>query len=117
MESSIQLFTDQAVLGLIGKRIREYRVNRNHTQARLAAEAGIGKRTLERIESGESVQLISIIRVMRSLEIMSNIEMLIPRISPSPIQQLERKGSTRKRASSSIRESRPKSEWTWGDES
>jgi putative transcriptional regulator len=44
--------TDEAVLRELGERLSAARVSRNLTQAHVAEEAGISKRTLERLEAG-----------------------------------------------------------------
>ena len=46
-------FSDQAILQELGARIANTRLERNLTQADLAKEAGVSKRTVERLESGE----------------------------------------------------------------
>ncbi|MEQ1641960.1 MAG: helix-turn-helix transcriptional regulator, partial [Pyrinomonadaceae bacterium] len=58
--------TDQALLKEIGERIAGVRLNKNFTQADLAEQAGVSKRTVERLEAGESVQITSLIRLLRS---------------------------------------------------
>ena len=57
--------TDEAILQELGQRVARSRLNRNLTQARLADEAGVSKRTVERIEAGYSTQLSNLIRVFR----------------------------------------------------
>lgn len=59
--------TDAAVLAELGERLARLRLQRNLTQAQLAREAGVSKRTLIRLERGESSQVTNLIRVVRSL--------------------------------------------------
>ena len=54
MRISDQL-TDKAVLTELGQRLERRRIDAALTQAQLAQEAGISKRTLERIESGVAI--------------------------------------------------------------
>lgn len=49
--------TDAAVAQILGERIARYRFEAGLTQAELAERAGIGKRTVERIEAGLGVEL------------------------------------------------------------
>ena len=49
---------DAAILVELGSRIARLRLERNLKQAELAAQAGIGKRTLERMEAGGPTELI-----------------------------------------------------------
>lgn len=111
--------TDDAILKELGERLARSRLNRNLTQAQLANEAGVSKRTVERIEAGHSTQLSNLIRVSRALGLLANFNFLIPEPIPSPIEQLKLRGRVRERASASSRTTLigfPSDEWTWGDE-
>ena len=107
---------DSAILKQLGKNLADHRINQNFTQARLADESGISKRTLERMESGESIQFISLIRVLRALGMIENLNALIPELGPSPIQLIDSKGSMRKRASSVNANQAAEKQWKWGDD-
>lgn len=107
--------SDPIVLAELGKRLARYRLNRNQTQAALADESGVSLRTIIRIEQGESVQLTNMIRVLRALHLLENIEALVPQPQVSPIQQVKMHGKRRQRASSPD-ERKPGKPWTWGDE-
>jgi len=107
--------TDEAILAELGRRIARRRIEREWSQAELAAQAGIGKRTLERIEAGASAQLVSLIRILRALDLLPLLEQLFPDDSPRPMELLKLKGKTRQRAptASRIREARP---WSWDED-
>ena len=60
--------TDTAVLHEIGDRLERRRIDAGLTQAQLAEEAGISKRTVERIEAGHSTDFVMLLRVLRVLE-------------------------------------------------
>ena len=113
--------TDAAVLKELGHRLARRRLRENLTQAQLAHEAGISKRTLNRLERGESSQLASLIRVLRSLGLLGNLDPVVPLPPPSPIELLRATPRERRRASPSAKRSRPSSTpappstWTWGD--
>ena len=109
--------TDQAVLKELGKRIAQYRINANLTQKTLANEAGISKRTLERLETGHSIQLSGLIRVLRSLELLNNLSALVPDAGPRPMDLLKMKGEKRRRASSTRKTDDSGEPWTWVDPS
>ena len=47
-----QLLADEAILAELGKRITRRRLDLELTQAAVAEQAGIAKRTLERVEAG-----------------------------------------------------------------
>ncbi|WP_170565703.1 helix-turn-helix domain-containing protein [Ruegeria atlantica] len=99
----------------IGQRLARLRLARNVTQATLAERAGIGVRTLRRLEAGEPSTLDTFLRVATALELEDAILSSLPEGNIRPIERVSRKGSERKRASPSS-ERAAKSTWTWGDE-
>lgn len=113
MKISAEL-TDNAILKILGHRVAAARIRRNLTQAALAEAAGIAKRTLEGIEAGRSPRLLSLIRVLRVLDLVDGLEVAVPEVAPSPLERWKSGKSERRRASSKRRES-PPGEWQWGD--
>ena len=109
--------SDKTILKELGYRLGQYRLNRNMTQGDLAEEAGVSKRTLHRIEHGESTHISNMIRILRALNLLGNLEALVPEPAISPIQQLKMQGKKRQRASSPAEKTDPKSPWSWGDDS
>lgn len=112
-----QRLTDSATLEAIGQRIARHRLDQNLTQAQLSEEAGVSKRTLVRLESGESTQVTNLLRVLRALGLL-NLDSIVPAPLPStplpspplpgapvpsPIAQLRPQQPSRKRASPSPR--------------
>jgi len=91
--------TDEAVIRELGKRLARHRLERNLTQADLAHEAGVNSRTISLIESGRSTTLGSLVRVLRALDILDALDQMLPASGPSPIEELERAGKVRERAS------------------
>ena len=108
---------DDAVLEELGSRLARRRLDLQLTQAQLAEQAGISKRTVERIEAGAAAQTLSLIRILRGLDLLQGLDHLVPESGPRPIDLLKLKGKERKRASSRHTASRPPTEWTWGDDS
>ncbi len=108
--------SDEAILKEMGERITRYRLNQDKSQALLAQEAGVSHRTLIRAEHGQSVQASSLMRILRALQLVENLNALIPEPVVSPVQQLKMQGKQRRRASS--KSAQPKSErsWSWRDE-
>ncbi len=107
---------DAGVLTELGQRIVHVRLQQNLTQIGLAEQAGISKRTLERMEAGGSVQLSSFIRVCRALDLLERFDALIPEVAPGPMAQLKLRGKARKRASSAKQPAAAYGPWTWGDD-
>lgn len=112
-----KLLTDDAILVELGERISSRRLELQLTQAEVAEQAGIAKRTLERIEAGHSAQMSSLIRLLRVLDGLQGLEGMIPESGPRPMDLLRRKGKLRQRASKRRPSDRPGKPWTWGDES
>lgn len=107
--------TDDAVLAELGARIAARRLELELTQAALAEQAGIAKRTLERMEAGESSQLATLVRVLRVLDAASGLDRLLPEPGPRPMDLLQRKGKIRKRASSRRAEKGSDKTWRWDE--
>jgi len=108
--------SDDLVLKELGARLARIRLDRNLTQADLAARAGVSKRTLERLEAGEvGTQLSGFIRICRALEMLERFEVLIPEPLPSPIAQLKLRGKQRRRASGAKTPAVSEKPWTWGE--
>lgn len=108
--------SDNAVLAELGERIARQRIDRELTQARLAEQAGIAKRTLERMEAGSSAQLSSLIRVLRALNLLESLDALIPGAGPGPLDWLKRDGKRRQRASSRAADKSAAKSWSWDGE-
>jgi transcriptional regulator with XRE-family HTH domain len=114
-----ELLTDDAVLAELGRRLARHRLERNWTQAEIAAEAGLGQATVQRAERGESVQMISMVKLLRTLGLLGALDAAVPESIVLPIAQLEREQRrVRRRASGRGRAADEPSErpWTWGDE-
>lgn len=113
-----KLLSDEAILSELGVRIATARLERNFTQATLSAEAGVSKRTIERLESGQvATQLSGFVRVCRVLGLVDRLDALIPEPVASPVAQLKLQGRTRKRASRAATTAKATKTWTWGKSS
>ncbi len=66
-------------------------------QSELATESGIGISTVVKIESGQSVSLLLLISVLRTLGLLENLELLVPAAQPSPLQLLKMQGKRQQR--------------------
>lgn len=114
-----ELMTDAAVLAELGRRLTRQRLERNWTQAELAVEAGLGQATVQRAERGESVQMTSMIKLLRTLELLGALDAAVPESITLPIAQLEREQrGVRRRASGRGHAAAASGDesWTWGDE-
>ena len=104
--------SDGAVLEELGQRIARYRLNRNMTQGALATESGVSTPTVQRLEKGQSTQASNLIRILRTLKLLENLDALVPEPAISPLQQARMQGKTRQRASSPRKRQTP-TRWTW----
>ncbi|GAB6111676.1 helix-turn-helix domain-containing protein [Desulfomicrobium salsuginis] len=109
------LFTDEAILAELGGRLAQRRLELQLTQEMLAEQAGVSKRTVERIEAGATAQVSTLIRVLRVLELLDRLETLVPEAGPRPMDLVRLKGKARKRASGK-RQAAHAGPWQWGDE-
>lgn len=110
--------TDATVLAELGHRLARYRLDRNQSQAELACRAGVSKRTVERVEAGETTKTSALLRVLRALDLLDALDRLVPEPGPSPIQLLDLRNRQRQRASSTAKAQPPAQPvtWAWGDE-
>jgi transcriptional regulator with XRE-family HTH domain len=112
-----KLLGDEAILAELGARIAARRLELQLTQAEVAEQAGVAKRTLERIEAGQSAQLASVIRILRVLQALPGLEQVIPEVGPRPMDLLKHKGKARQRAPGRRARGPSAKPWSWGDES
>ena len=81
--------TDESALALLGKRMAAFRIRNNWTQAQLAQISGVSKGTVERIERGDSVQVLNLVKVLRACNMLETFLSIFPDDSPSPMQLLQ----------------------------
>jgi transcriptional regulator with XRE-family HTH domain len=106
---------DDAILAELGERLARRRLDLQLTQAALAEQAGVAKRTVERIEAGASAQLTSLVRILRVLDLLSGLEQLVSPPGPRPLELLRLKGRQRQRASTQAPAGRD-APWSWDDD-
>jgi transcriptional regulator with XRE-family HTH domain len=111
--------TDKAVLHEIGDRLERRRIDAGLTQAELAEEAGISKRTVERIAAGHSTDFVMLLRVLRTLKLLEGLDQWVPDLPQSPLVLLKGRGRARKRVGHSRRPQddtaapKPAPPWKW----
>jgi transcriptional regulator with XRE-family HTH domain len=110
--------SDDAVLTELGERLKRARLARNVTQGALATEAGVGLRTIARIEDGESTSVVNLVRVLRVLGLLDALDALIPADTVNPFAERAQTGTVRRRASApgASRPGASGGRWVWGDE-
>lgn len=113
-QSPYQDLPNTAIEGDLGRRLQAIRLGRNISQAQLAVEAGVARRTITRLESGGGVSLETFIRVLRALGLLDRLAELLPDTSVRPIEEVRGRGRKRQRARPSAKPA--PSEWTWDDD-
>ncbi len=111
--------SDTAILARLGERLARQRLNRDWSQEKLAEEAGVSVPTVSRLERGRSTSLTNLLRVLRALDLVGNLDGLVPEPPVSPMLQLRTMGRRKQRASrgSVSSDQAPSAKpWTWGDE-
>ena len=106
--------TDQVILESISARIRRCRLERNISQKKLAADAGVSVSSVAALEQGKSVSLNTLIPILRAL---GELELLQPFcdepvMSPIEYARIMEGRKQRQRASTAkSSESSKESEW------
>jgi len=90
-----------AVLQELGQRIERLRLQRNRSLADLAAAAGVGSATLQRLESGRNANLKTLVQVLRALNRLGDLDNVIPEVEVSPFEISRSRKTPRRRASRS----------------
>lgn len=89
--------SNPAIMIEIGKRLKSYRIRKNLSQKELASRAGISVLSVQNLEKGRFVTMVTFISILRMLKLLGNIETLVPELPISPVELLKLKGKTRKR--------------------
>lgn len=101
------------ILKEIGQRIKDIRLGQSMTQKELAENAGVAYSTVVRIENGEGVNIENLMRVIRTLGLIQNFDLLVPEQELTP-EEIFKNKPKRKRASKARKAI--ENTWTWGDE-
>jgi putative transcriptional regulator len=97
---NIEAMSDNALLKEIGRRVQIQRLNLNLAQADVARRAGVSRRALQNLESGGVCTLALLIRVLRVMGKLDQLDTFLPEPGPSPMQLAKLKGRERRRAGS-----------------
>ena len=108
--------SDEALLQEIGRRLARRRLDMALSQADLAEQAGVSKRTLERIEAGHAAQTLNLVRILRVLELLGGLDRWLPPAGPRPMDLLKLKGKVRRRVRRKAAEGKDAAHtaWSWG---
>ena len=96
----------------LGQKIKTYRIMREMSQQDLEDKSGVSKRSISRLEQGESVQVDNLFKILLALGLGDNIELLVPDQTKRPSYYLEKVENKPKR----VRKKNKKNKFKWGDE-
>lgn len=105
---------NQQIAADLAQRLVNLRLAYNLTQTELALEAGVSPLTIHNLEAGKTVSLDTFIRVLRALNLLPNLEALLPSMPIRPIERVARSKRERKRASGTKTAPASSTPWTWG---
>ena len=111
------LCNDEELLKELGSRIKAERIRQKMTQAQFALNVGVGKSTIERAESGESIQFINIIKILRALHQLATLDVLLPSSEMTPMQYIYSKTQKQpKRYYASGKKDKDIIDFVWGED-
>ena len=96
----------------LGQKIKTYRIMNEMSQQELEDKSGVSKRSISRLEQGESVQVDNLFKIIIALGLGDNIELLVPDQTRRPSYYLKKTENRPKR----VRKKTEKSDFNWGDE-
>jgi transcriptional regulator with XRE-family HTH domain len=103
--------SDLAIIQNIGAFIKDQRLKINKTQAQVATEAGVNRWTLGQIENGEAITLLSLIQILRALDLLYLLEGFTIKQEISPLELAKQEQNKRQRASSTSTTNFNQSDW------
>ena len=96
----------------LGQKIKTYRIMKELSQQDLEDKTGVSKRSISRLEQGESVQVDNLFKILLALGLGENIELLVPDQAKRPSFYLEKADDRPKR----VRKKTKAGQFKWGDE-
>ena len=110
-----ELEFDAEILKEIGKRLKETRVAVPMTQQELASQVGLSVGTISAMENGKDYSFSSLLKILRALNQLSNVDFLVTEQSARP-SQVAALGKKRERATANAKkQEKDSSSWKWGD--
>ncbi len=103
--------SDGALVGVVGAFVKHHRLLQNRTQQEVSTAAGINRSTLVQIENGERITLMSLLQVLRVLNLLYVMDAFVVREQLSPLQLAKAEQSKRKRARSGDKRNPNISDW------
>lgn len=99
----------------LGQKIKTYRIMRGMSQQDLEDATGVSKRSISRLEQGESIQVDNLFKILIGLGLGENIDLLVPDQTKRPSFYLQKGIDTPKRVRKRGKTDRSDA-FKWGDE-
>lgn len=97
----------------LGQKVKTYRVTKGMSQQDLEDQTGVSKRSISRLEQGNSVQVDNLFKILIELGIGENIDLLVPDQTKRPSYYLNNKEDRPQRVR---KKKEKKKDFKWGDE-
>lgn len=109
---NIQERSDASIIQKVGEFVKYHRINQNLTQSELSTNAGLSRSTLSLLERGESVNFLTLVQVLRTLNQLHALASFFeePQVSPMQLAKENQKARYRVRKSSQ-KPSKPDAIW------
>jgi transcriptional regulator with XRE-family HTH domain len=107
---------DATLLNELGERLERERLRRSWSREHLAELSGVSARTLARIEGGASVQVATLLAVLRALGQLDALNAIGAPAGPTPLELATGRRKERKRAPRKAMVTPDAAGWRWGDE-
>ena len=103
--------SDKAIISTIGRYVKQQRLLQNKTQAKIAEAAGVNRWTVSQLEKGEAVSLISLLQILRALDLLHVLDnfKLETKLSPLELAKLDKQKRQRARGKDDNKQN--ESEW------
>jgi transcriptional regulator with XRE-family HTH domain len=92
--------TNATIVKELCKSIKQMRLNQNLSQEELAENSGVNRVTISRMETGQAINLLTMIQLLRALDRLDLLNTFIIEPEISPIMVMEEQSKYRKKASS-----------------
>ena len=110
--NNIHQSSDNQLIDIIGQFVKHHRLQQNLSQQQVADAANISRSTLSLLERGETVNLTTLIQVLRVLDLLHVLNTFQIKKQISPIALAKMQQATRKRVSTKKSQSdNNKSSW------
>jgi len=117
MSQNINFLNSQQIELYLCRKLESVRLMKNISQARLADQAGVSRRTISRMENGKGVSLDTFIRVIKALDLTDHLTALVPSTEIRPIERVKRKAERKNASSPRIKkEVSTGKKWEWGNQ-